>query len=46
LRGDYRVTTWITPVRVESKWILRELIGGDEAAMLPESVQMPADAVR
>ena len=46
LDGDYRVTTWITPVRRESKRIIRELIGGDEEAMLPQNVQMPADALR
>jgi len=43
---NHRVTTWITLVRVESKWILREVIGGDEQAMAPGRVQIPADALR
>jgi hypothetical protein len=45
-RGDYRVTTWITPVRPESKRIVRELMGGDEEAMLPESAQMSSGVLR
>jgi hypothetical protein len=46
LGGDYRVTTWITPVRPESKRIVGELMEGDEEAMVPENIQMPSDALR
>jgi hypothetical protein len=46
LGGDYRVTTWITPVRRESKRIVRKLIEGDEEAMLPKSEQLSSGVLR
>jgi hypothetical protein len=46
LCGDYRVTTWITPLVDESKRIVPKLIEGDEEAMLRETPQMPPDTHR